>query len=395
MSYNDKQLEFIKKLRDDTELSWDEIRDEFNEQFNDNKTKNAIRKTYKRLMEQLGNPSELDADALIKNIQSSYRAKKENLKLKKENKVLSEFQFDYEELMSGVRSAIREVSVSKISVRKKKKGSKTKTKMTIEGLLSDIHYGLKTSKDNLETNRSKMRTFSNTFIDEIERYSKNYNVEKAQLLLNGDIIQSATMHRGSESSCDMTNAEQLAAAINSLYFDLIVPIAKEGLPLHIIGMSGNHDREQHERFTVDPGKHYYTFTIYSALRDLAKASGLKNVTFEIPERAYHTYEMYGKYFLVEHGDCVGSKATPDILERHMMKRSTQVGKILHGIRIGHFHNDFVGGCGRYIINGGFPSEDHYGDILGYKSRPCQLINYYVETDRETSYYHSFAVNLEK
>jgi hypothetical protein len=126
---------------------------------------------------------------------------------------------------------------------------------------------------------------------------------------------------------------------------------------------------------------------------ICKQSGFTNVTFNIPNEAYCVYEIFGKHFLLEHGDNAGKGARKD-LETVISAKSVQTGKLLAGIRIGHFHNEKIGSLGRYIVNGSTVREDPYGNHLGFKSRPCQLINYYVETDRSTPYYHSLIVNLE-
>lgn len=397
--YTDSSIRFLKELRENSDLTWDEITDKWNEHFAAScgkKTKNALRKYYNRVLraQNLAGNEELEDDAILKALETALRTSNSNKILRKQNTVLAEAQITLNDVVEGVESACSKVKFGKTKKIPLKKSNR-KRKMTMEALLSDIHYGLKTSKDTTETTRAKMRKYAQVFISEYERYSKNYNVEKFIILLNGDIIQSATMHKNSSAaSCDLTNAEQIAVAIVSLFEDLLHPIAELGVPVEVVGMSGNHDREQSDRFTVDPGKHYYTYSIYKSLELLCKTAKFKHIDFNIPMKAYHVYDVYGKSFLVEHGDLLGSKHDQKALESQIMKRAAQVNKIISGIRIGHFHNDNVGNCGRYIVNGGFPSEDHYGDLLGYKSRPCQIINYYVETHRQTSFYHSFAVNLE-
>lgn len=386
MSWSDKEIKYLKTLREETDLDWKEITAEMNEQFTKRRTLNATRKAYKRYQD-----DELTDDALVKNIKSTHTARKAASKLRKENKAIIETLTSFDDVVAAIET-LKKVKLQKPKLKKPLKRSRKKTGMTMEALLSDLHYGLKTKTFNFEVLRERMRRYTEAFIKSKNREAKNYNIDMLRVLLNGDIIQSATMHKGSHSSCDLTNAEQIAIAVESIYFDIILPIAEEGLPVEVIGMSGNHDREQAERYTVDPGKHYFTWAIYKGVENLCKAAGLKNVKFEIPLKAYHVYECYGSHFLVEHGDWI-KKATPEALEQKIMQRSAQVGQILKGIRIGHFHNDFVGNVGRYIVNASPVSDDHFGDGLGYVSRPAQLINYYVECDRDTSYYHSFAVNL--
>lgn len=388
MSWNDKKIKLLKSLREETDLDWKEITEEMNEQFGENKTLNSIRKAYKRYED-----SEVSEDTLIKNIKTAFTAKKTASKLRKENKTIVESLIGFDDVISAIDS-LKKVKLINFKANKPIKKSKKKKGMIMEALLSDLHYGLKTKSFDSSVLRSRLKKYVGAFIASKNREEKSHNIEMFRLLLNGDIIQSTSFHGAkSEAACDITNAEQLAVAIESLFFDVVLPLAKEGYPVEIIGMSGNHDRFLPDKFTIDPGKHYFTWTIYKALENLCKAAGIKNVKFIIPEKAYHVYDCFGSKFLVEHGDLV-KKGSPETLEKQLMKRSAQVGEILKGIRIGHFHNDFVGNVGRYIVNGSPVSDDHYGDCLGYVSRPSQLINYYVETDkRDTSYYQSFVVNL--
>jgi len=390
-AYSDLQVKYIKELRD-SGRSWEDVTKAFNDRFDDNKTFNAIRKTYKRFED-----SNIDDDSIIKSLEKSRRAEVANRKLRKEQNVLLDKQLALQDVIDTVKDLISTLQVKKFNIAKPKKSTKKnkkkKPKMVIEPLISDIHYGLKTKTYNAGKARTAMKKMAQLSIEEMERYSKSYTIEKFNILLNGDLIQSATMHKDSGKACEMTNAQQIALAIESLFNDFILPIALTGHKVDIIGMCGNHDRESVDRPTVDPGITYFTYAIYKALEQLAIHAGLKNVNFNIPTESYLVYEIFGSHFLLEHGDSM-RQGTLKELETQINKRSVQCDKLIKGIRVGHFHNDTVANIGRYIKNGSPVSDDHYGNMLGYKSRPCQLINYYVETDRDTPYYHTLVVNLE-
>ena len=386
--WNDKEIKYLKALREESDLDWKEITEEMNEQFTEKRTLNATRKAYKRFQD-----DDVTDDTLIKNIKSTASAKKTASKLRKENKVIVDNLIGFDDVIQAIES-LKKIKLVKPKLKKPLKKSKKKKGMIMEALLSDLHYGLKTKSFDASVLRYRMQKYTRAFIKSKDRAEKSHNIELFRILLNGDIIQSTSFHGAkSEAACDLTNAEQLAVAVESLYFDVILPLAEEGYPVEIIGMSGNHDRFHPDKFTIDPGKHYFTWSIYKGLENMCKAAGLKNVKFIIPLKAYHVYDCFGSKFLVEHGDLI-KKGSPESLEKQLMQRSAQVGVILKGIRIGHFHNDFVGNVGRYIVNASPVSDDHYGDCLGYVSRPAQLINYYVDTDeRDTSYFHTFVVNL--
>lgn len=386
MSYNDVKVKFLKELVAKFGKKWELIAEEFNAEFDDNKTGNALRKTHTRYEE-----SEFDDDSMLKSLEKARAAEKAAARLRKTQKVVLDKHMEFQEVLAKIEEMIKEGKFAKINI-PKIAHDKTKRSMIIEPLISDIHYGLRTKSYDTIKARERVSKVAKVALGELSRYSKLYNVVKFNLLLNGDLMQSATMHKDSHASCELTNAEQLSVAILSLYEDLIAPLAATGHKIDVIAMCGNHDRESFDRYTVNPGRHYYTYTIYKSLELVCKKSGLKNVTFIIPEEGYHVYEIFGSHYLVEHGDLVG-KATMQSLEQQINKRSVQVGKLIKGIRIGHFHNDIIGSMGRYIVNGSTVSDDHYGGGLGFKSRPCQLINYYVETERDNPYYHTLVVNL--
>ena len=390
-NYTDQQIILIKQLKEQG-LVWEEIAESYKSHYPDEaKSANAIRKAFKRF-----EIYEIEDDTLVSSLIKNRKVEKTNLKLRKEQKQLIDSHITFDEVLEKIQDLVKKIpaEVSKSSKQKTriKKDSK-KESMVIESILSDLHFGLKTKTFNVAVARERIRKLSNTLIDEKERYSKNYNIEKFNILLGGDIIQSATMHEDSKNSCEITNAEQISIAIESLFIDFFLPLIKEGIEIDVVGVCGNHDRESTNRFTVNPGNTYFTYTIYKTLELLCKP--YKNINFNIPTDPYTIYKIFNSYFLLEHGDLVG-KNTVTALENQLIKRSAQVSKILSGIRIGHYHEDMTTNLGRHIVNGSLVSDDHFGNGLGYKSRPAQVINYYVETNkRENCYYHSFIVNLNE
>ena len=81
--WNDKEIKYLKSLREETDLDWKEITEEMNEQFTERRTLNAVRKCYKRYQDE-----DISDDVLIKNLKTTATAKKTASKLRKENKVI-------------------------------------------------------------------------------------------------------------------------------------------------------------------------------------------------------------------------------------------------------------------------------------------------------------------
>lgn len=292
-----------------------------------------------------------------------------------------------------VENTLKNLPKKKIAV-KKRSPQKGKKKMTVELMLSDIHYGKKTEDFDLATCRSRMNDLVDVFLKEVEIKEKAFNVEKVIIALIGDIIESYTMHsKESALSCEFSNPMQMVAAIESLYYDVILPIAKTGKEIVIPCITGNHDRHDPKKTYNNPGLNNLSFVIYKSIKMLAESNGLKNVEFIIPEGSYTILDVYGSNILYEHGDELKSTAK-NVIQSHMEKRGRQEGKMVHMSRFGHWHEYVCYDRGAIIINESVCGQDSYALVKGYNSTAGQTINYYVDTkDRPSSFYYSFPVYL--
>lgn len=393
MGYTDKQIKFIVDLKSKSDLTYIEIAEEFERMFGVRKTEKAIELTWRRYKFDCRFDSEDDAaDVLIKNLKATHTARKNGSKLKKENAVLIEYNVTLEEFLDQFSKILKDAKVIKPIVAKKPK-SKNKTKMIVEAMITDVHFGLKTKSYDSDIARKRLRFNTTCVLREIARKEKTYNIEKIHIPILGDLIQSDSMH-GKESavSCNLTNPEQLTVAVESLFYDVIIPIAQTGYTVDVTGICGNHDRVEAKQHTVKPGKSYFTYTIYRMLEMLCKQSGLKNVVFDIPESVFFVKSIFKSKFLYLHGHTVKANNTKG-LEDELIKRQAQVGEILCGIRMGHYHGEMNSNMGRHVISASPVSDDHYGNYLGYKSRPGMTMNFYVDCDRESSFFHSFTIDL--
>ena len=77
------------------------------------------------------------------------------------------------------------------------------------------------------------------------------------------------------------------------------------------------------------------------------------------------------------------------------KRQTQIGKVVHFYRFGHFHERVEYGQGRAMCNGSVPGQDSYAEGKGFCSEAMQTLNYYIETKkRNTCFFRSFPIYLQ-
>ena len=286
-------------------------------------------------------------------------------------------------------------NLPKFKVRRAKKPSASKKKpMTVELMISDVHYGKLTDTFNLEVCRERMRELTAVFISEVQQKQKTFNVEKIIVALIGDIIENFTMH-GIESAtgCEFGNSKQVQEAIESLFYDVLVPISELGIPVQVPCVTGNHDRLDVKKTMNKPGESNFTWIIYNMLQTLAKAHKLKNVKFDITKDSFLVLDVYGTNILYEHGDELRNIQHGTVLN-HLEKRGRQLNKPLHMIRLGHFHQYLCVNRGQIVINESVCGQDSYAKVKGYTSTAGQTINFYVKTaDRPTSFYYSFPVYL--
>ena len=309
-------------------------------------------------------------------------------------KAVGEIEIIQDEALKAIKEAAQGVKLEKYKIPKAPKKDAKKDNMTLEAMISDVHYGKKTELFNLAVCRARMQDFTASLLKEHKMQSKEFNVEKIILALLGDIIESYTMH-GMESAlgCEFGNTQQVTEATKSLYYDLILPVAKTGVKVVVPCVPGNHDREPLKKTYVDMGKNHLTWVIHQNLKEYCELSGLKNVEFIISEDSYVVLDIYGNNCLYEHGDELNNNAKAGA-EALMDKRARQVGEVLHFGRFGHFHEYACYDRGRIIFNESVCGQDGYSKQKGFNTCSGQTINYYVETtERPNCFYRSFPVYL--
>jgi hypothetical protein len=387
--YTDEQIRWIIDKRNNSKMTWKEIAEAYNAEFGANKSKNSIKKTYFRYKN-----IDFSEQAFLANARTTYSTRKRSSQLAKENRVIVEAMENSKSIVEQIDEVIKSQKFSKYSV-PTYRPSKKKSNMTMEPLFSDLHMGKKSKGFDKEVALTRIKKFSAAIVGEIERNEKNYNVEKIVLAFLGDLIENSTFH-GIESmaACEMTNSEQIALAIDYIFHELILPIAMTGRKMVVPCVTGNHDRDGKDKTYNYPGKTNHTWTIYTILDMLCKTKGLTNVEFIIPDGVYTTVKIYDDLVLYEHLDYVAGN-NKNALENHIAKRSKQLKKMVTFLRGGHWHECITYDKGRIVINGSICGADSFSEVKGYSSAPCQVINFYVETDNRTnSYYHTFPVDLE-
>ena len=404
ISFSEFQISYLLGLKDAvhrdketskaTKLTWDEITEKYNKKFpKEQKTKTALQQAehkYKNLFKV--------EDFYVKNLKDTHNTKKRNSYTSRQNRELLDYLAKKGDILEGVDAIVKKIKPVKFKFPKIKK-SKNKKDMTMELMFSDIHFGKLTDTFNLDICKRRIRYLAYTLIKEIKRNSSQYDIERIVLALLGDMVESATMH-GLESSkgCEFGNSRQMWECIDSVFDDLIVPVAmyamKKGITIDIVGVTGNHDRTEAKRTYHYPGESNLTLVIYKTLEKLCRCSGFKHIKFHIPKSSYAILEIYENKILYEHFD--NAKACTRIaLEKLLADRIKQIGDNIEYARGGHFHESTMFGLGKIIGNGSVCGQDSFAEVQGFDSVASQTLNYYVKSDRKRSFYRTFPINLEK
>lgn len=391
ITYSDSQIIYLKELYYECQASWEDIARKWNKKFNGDKSASALRAAHDRwgYMYEIENE-----DRLISNLRDFRRAKRRTARTTKENNILLDELDKREEIISAVREVISTLKTKPANV-KVRASDDSKNSMTMELILSDLHYGKLTPQFNAKVARARASQLTRIFLREYKDHKKLFSIDKIIIALIGDIIESYTMHGlESASSCELSNSEQIVLAIKSIYEDIIVPIASLGVPVDVPCVTGNHDRTERDKTLVNVGRSNVTWIIYNALADLCKVSGYEHVNFELSSQPYLLYNIYKNSVLYEHGDHI-KNTNKGTIETHIANRQKQLGKVIDFIRLGHWHEVTMYEQGRIIINGCLAGQDSYADVKGYNTHAFQVINYYIETDdRPNCFYKSFPVYLK-
>lgn len=389
---NECILDLFHKIKNG--VSFKKITKQLNKKYNFSNDQSHYRNLYYRHkdMFELSDNEKLTIDMIRETATARKGRTASNKKLKT---VLDEWDVR-DHLIDDFERIASKLTGNRTVVKKAKKNTITigNANMTMALDISDIHGGLRTKFYDYEKIRLRLDKLVSVFIDEYERNSKTHNVEDFVIGLNGDMIHNDKLHEDSSKACEESIPGQLYSITEILFETVIEPLALIGLPIRVVATAGNHDRTCKGRAMFQQGKEGYTWVVYKTLELMVKKLKYKNVEFVIPEGYGAVLQIQGSNILYEHGDMIKG-STEAILRTHLNNRSEQYQMILHGLRIGHFHN-FKQFGRKIIINGGLVCGDDFSDSSGYAAEPVQtIVTYCKSSNRQNSLYKVFPVILPK
>jgi predicted phosphodiesterase len=390
MKFTEDQIAFILSQKSVSRRGFDEIAMLLNDNFDLQKKATGV--DIKQCWEKYkNNPDSLTAG--VKTLKDIARVKANNSFTSKENRTILQLWNDRDDILDAIRSAAKDINKIKVKpVKAPKKAGKLG--ITKELLLSDIHFGKKTDRFNLDICKQRLEEVVHATVGEIQRDSKEYNIDEIVVALLGDIIENYSMHvLESAKGCEFGNAKQIYEATINLFKIVIVPLSQLGIKMRVICVTGNHDRDGSDRTYHNPGEENFTHIIYHTLKNFAEFSGIKNIQFVIPKEPWAVTQIYGNNILYEHYDNSKS-ADRKGLEALMTKRANQLGISIDYMRGGHFHEPTSFRNGRMQINGCLTGNDSFASVLGFNAEASQTLNTFANSKRKYKMYRSFNILLE-
>lgn len=247
------------------------------------------------------------------------------------------------------------------------------TEKTVEILFSDLQIGKCSQFYNTEVAKKAMEYYG----QQVHNIVLETKPEKIVFASLGDIIECSKKHgQQSAYSTDTSNAQQLSNAIDLIWNKVVKPLVDLNIPMHILGVAGNHGSDAAKGFDMyKAGLYTYDLVIYKTLEQFINLYGANHVTIDIPEGCFTTYEIYGNKYLYEHG--YFNSATEKSMMDHKKKRMDNLKDYLHGYRCGDMHHVCLFDCSNLVVNGAFFGIEmeggEYSGILGFNSIPAQVV----------------------
>lgn len=332
-------------------------------------------------------------DVLLEKRRAQNRARKDRANLT----ALLDANLQHSDILGAINEAASRISKTKpVSI--KPSAAASGTHMTAELLLSDLQIGKLMPSYNTEIAKKRLIAYTEAAIFKIKQHQKSgYVFDKIVLALIGDIIESDEKHSSSARSCDSSTAEQLANAQEYLFLYVIEPLARLGIPMDIVCVTGNHDWNKSGLNMFKPGVVHLSWPMYNALRMFSEYRGYSHLNYFIPEGCFHIHDIYGHNVLYEHG--VGVSTSEASMKARRQARTQQTRKMITYFRMGDKHNISRFNEDTLVVNGAFFGSDtqgvEYSGISGYESDAGQIMFFHVprNDDRRLTIYDSFVIQL--
>lgn len=202
-------------------------------------------------------------------------------------------------------------------------------------------------------------------------YLAGVEVDGAVVLWGGDIV-SGDIHGELVESNEATTVETLVHWIEPLAAGVDVLAAELGVPVHNVGVPGNHGRRQRKpRYKGRSADNFDSFLYHLLARHHRDR---EDITWQIPESLWADVTIRGLNVRLEHGDeakggsGISSAMAPLLLLQHRRVRQyAAADRQLDLLAVGHFHSRYqapgllaggtLKGVDEYSTGKGFPYQE--------------------------------------
>lgn len=256
-----------------------------------------------------------------------------------------------------------------------RKPANRKNRGSIVAMLSDTHFDEvvnPTEMDGLNSYNRKIATmrleaWTQNTLHLATNYLSGVTYDGMVLILGGDIFSGDIHEELAETNEDtmlgslLYWSEQVAASIN-LFADTMKNV-------HVVSVPGNHGRMTRKPRAKLRAKTNFDWLLSKMVERHFR--GDKRVTFNIPDSADATFELYGYRHLVTHGDQAkggggigGIWPTVMRLRARKLQRYADTGQPFRTIWMGHWHQYIS--TPEMVVNGSMKGYDEYAMMNSFQ-----------------------------
>lgn len=251
----------------------------------------------------------------------------------------------------------------------------SKNNATVVAMLSDTHFDevvLPSEMDGLNAYNRKIATqrlelWTQNVIHMTQNYLSGVTYDGIVVFLGGDIFSGDIHEELAETNEDsmlgslLYWSEQIAASIELF--------AQEFKKVHVASVPGNHGRMTRKPRAKLRAKTNFDWLLSKMVE--RHFAGSKNVTFQVPDSADVTVEIYGYRHLLTHGDQAkggggigGIWPTVMRLRARKLQRYADTGQPFRTIWMGHWHQYIS--TPELVVNGSMKGYDEYAMMNSFQ-----------------------------
>jgi len=230
--------------------------------------------------------------------------------------------------------------------------------------------------------QEKLNIWKKQVIDKIDRYKRNYNVDRVVIACLGDMLEGQNIFKSQVWSIDSNVVDQAINGANDTAAAFIeIFMTHHDIHFDIFEVFGNHGR------IGGKGELPYNCSmdkVYQRMLQgqLEKVKQLNNYTYYQNEVWFYFVQIYGWNHLLLHGDQGMSKLwsnrpTVNGLEKGLIRYNQMFQQQVHFIHCGHFHNDVAMSfnLSQILINGSFIGTSNFSaSQLVASNPPVQILH---------------------